>query len=156
MTRAFDDPALGLVHGKVFQQLQPKLIIRRLRTANASYLAKEALAVELPALQKAFLALLANPATRPDIIHAHFADAALLAQAAKDAYGVPYIYTPHSLGIDKLWHLTTEAGPQLSARIAQESAALSGVDAIIVSSRDEAERQVSAYGLNVDGYTNLH
>ncbi|MCF7701757.1 HAD-IIB family hydrolase [Loktanella sp. M215] len=151
VTRAFDDPDLGADHKQIWQPVQPKLAIRRLQTSNGSYLAKEALAAELPALQAAFLALLADPALRPDVIHAHFADAAILAAAAQEAYGIPFIYTPHSLGIDKLTHLNAAAGPLLLARIAKEKAALTAADAIVVSSRDEAERQVSGYGLEIDG-----
>lgn len=151
VTRAFNDPSLGEDHARIYQPVQPGLVIRRLRTANGAYLAKEALAAELPALTDAFLTMLEDLDERPDVIHAHFADAALLAQAAKDRFDIPFIYTPHSLGIDKLTHLEGVTGPLLTARIAQEKAALYAADAIVVSSRDEAERQISAYGLQVDG-----
>ena len=150
LTRAFDDPALGPDHTRTLQPLGPKLAIRRLWTANRGYLSKEALAAELPALTRAFLTLLADEGARPDVIHAHFADAAAMAAAAKDRFGIPFVYTPHSLGIDKMIH-GAAAGPLLRARIAQEGAALSQADAIVVSSRDEAERQVAAYGLEVEG-----
>ncbi|SEN52633.1 sucrose-phosphate synthase [Loktanella fryxellensis] len=151
VTRAFDDPTLGADHARLVQAVGPDLTIRRLQTDNRAYLAKEALAAELPALTRAFLALLADPALRPDVIHAHFADAAAMAYAAKARFGIPFIYTPHSLGIDKRLHLAGDAGPLLCGRIAQEGAAMQAADAIVVSSRDEAERQVCAYGLQVDG-----
>lgn len=151
VTRAFDDPALGPDHAVSFQTIRPKLGIRRLRTPNGSYLTKQALADEIDALQRAFLTLLRDAAHRPDIIHAHFADAAVLARAARDAFDIPFVYTPHSLAIDKLNHITAAAGSPLSARISQERAALQAADAIVVSSRDEAERQLAAYGLEIDG-----
>ncbi len=150
VTRAFDDPALGADHAKLYQPIQDKFAIRRLRTENSAYLSKEKLAAELPDLTAAFLALIDGLKVWPDVIHAHFADAALLAAAAKARFGIPFIYTPHSLAIDKLTHLKGAAGPLLSARIAQEKAGLQKADAVVVSSRDEAERQVSAYGLEVD------
>ncbi|WP_394155158.1 HAD-IIB family hydrolase [Loktanella salsilacus] len=151
VTRAFDDPSLGLDHAKLYQKVGDKFAIRRLRTENDAYLSKEKLAAELTDLKAAFLDMIAGLEVRPDVIHAHFADAALMAAAAKERFGIPFIYTPHSLAIDKLTHLKTAAGPLLTARIAQEGAGLLKADAIVVSSRDEAERQVSAYGLEVDG-----
>lgn len=154
LTRAFHDSALGSDYARLLQPVRPGLVIRRLRTDNSAYLAKEALAAELPALTQAFLNLLEQIPVRPDVIHAHFSDAAVLAAAARVRFGIPFIYTPHSLGIDKLEHLTTQAPPLLLARISQERTALQTADAVVVSSRDEAERQVAAYGLEIEG--NVH
>ncbi|MGR3486266.1 MAG: HAD family hydrolase [Paracoccaceae bacterium] len=152
VTRAFDAPELGPDHAVPHQPIGPKLSIRRLRTGASGYLSKEALAAELPALCDAFVALLADPAVRPDVIHAHFADAATLAQAAAEAYGIATVYTPHSLGIDKALSLGGRPGPRLAARIAQEGEAMARAGAVILSSRDEAERQVAAYGRDVCGH----
>ncbi|MCL3883917.1 HAD-IIB family hydrolase [Marivita sp. GX14005] len=151
VTRAFDVPELGEVYGRAHQRVGPKFTIRRLRTANTGYLSKEALAAELPALEAAFLESLRDARQRPDLIHAHFADAALLARAARAAFGIPFVYTPHSLGIDKSGCLGAGQGdPVLAARIEQERAALDEADAVIVSSRDEGERQVAAYGVGLE------
>ncbi|MEP1730370.1 MAG: glycosyltransferase, partial [Sulfitobacter pontiacus] len=97
---------------------------------------------ELPSLQNALLeALEQMGAARPDVIHAHFADAAELALAARERFGIPVLYTAHSLGAEKL-------GPgevpsvELKERIARETRALAEADAIVASSRDEVERQI--------------
>jgi sucrose-phosphate synthase len=150
VTRAFDDPGLGPAFAAPVEPLDATTRILRLSTANRAYLSKGALEAELPALARSFLDLLAT-GPRPDVIHAHFADAAELALAAKARFGVPVIYTPHSLGIDKAGCLG--ADPALARRIARETAAIDGADALVVSSRNEAEGQVEAYGLAATGRT---
>ncbi|MGR3434555.1 MAG: HAD-IIB family hydrolase [Shimia sp.] len=152
VTRAFDAPALGAVYDQEHQIVGPKLAIRRLRTEARGYLSKEGLVREVPALSRAFVAQLTAMARRPDVIHAHFADAAVLARAAEDRFGIRMVYTPHSLGIDKVQcGAGGEVSEGLAQRIAQETAAMEAADAIVVSSRDEAERQIAAYGARVCG-----
>lgn len=99
VTRAFD--AIDPLHALPVEPLAPRARILRLSTGTRAYLAKEALEAELPALTAAFCALLAQMDSRPDVIHAHFADAARLAQAAQARFGIPWIYTPHSLALQK-------------------------------------------------------
>jgi len=140
VTRAFDDPALGAVHAQVDQQVGRGVSIRRLWTAQRGYLSKENLAAEIPALTEAFLADLDASPRKPDVIHAHFSDAAELALAARARFGIPVIYTPHSLALSK-------SGPVVDQkRVAAERRALTEADAVVLSSLDEAEHQVAAYG----------
>ncbi|SNR47260.1 glycosyltransferase [Paracoccus sediminis] len=141
LTRLFDDPALGPDHAVPVQQIGPRLRILRLKGPSAAYRTKEALEAELPALTGAFLDMLSRSPCRPDILHCHFADAAELGAAARARFGIPMVYTPHSLAIDKRGCV----GGDCSDRIRRERAAIIGADAIIASSRDEAERQIAAY-----------
>ncbi|MFD2740572.1 HAD family hydrolase [Sulfitobacter aestuarii] len=147
VTRAFD--GFGARYLAATERVSEKCSIRRLFTGNPEYLEKEGLAREIAPLGDAFLAQLeAGP--RPDVIHAHFADAASIAQRAAERFAIPWIYTPHSLALDKQASLGPDAA-ELDARIAQERAAIRGASAIIVSSRDEAERQISAYDEDAAG-----
>ncbi|MEM7488957.1 MAG: HAD-IIB family hydrolase [Pseudomonadota bacterium] len=148
VTRAFDDPDLGPDHARAIQPVDDVTTIRRLRTGTTAYLAKAELDAELPALTEALLTLLRR-GPRPDVLHAHFADAAELCLAAKARFGIPVIYTPHSLGIDKLSCMGGD--PVLARRIAREREVIAGADAIVVSSRNEAECQVEAYGAGATG-----
>ncbi|UWR21196.1 HAD-IIB family hydrolase [Sulfitobacter sp. S190] len=152
ITRLFRDPALGSDYAKPLQTVAPKLNIRRIETRLSDYLSKEALADHIPEITQSFLRLLASQPRKPDIIHAHFADAAVLATAAKERFGIPFIYTPHSFGIDKASCTRTPPCASLTRRISQEKEALRNAEAIVVSSRDEAERQVVAYDADVCGH----
>ncbi|PXA98605.1 hypothetical protein DMC47_07220 [Nostoc sp. 3335mG] len=141
VTRLIDAPDLGLPYSVPVEIVRPGFIIRRLDTGNRAYLSKEANAADRPAFVRALIEHFADPHNRPDIIHAHFADAAEVAAAVRDRYGIPFIYTAHSLGIDK--RSTGAVG--LEERIALEARAIAAADAIIASSRDEAERQLMLY-----------
>lgn len=139
VTRAFDDARLGAQYAVPEEIVTDGVMIRRLSTARRAYLEKEALESELPALTDAFLEMLES-GPRPDLLHAHFSDAAELCAAAAERFGIPWLFTPHSLGADKRG---AEVDAELERRIAREARALARADAVIVSSRDEAERQVS-------------
>lgn len=147
VTRRFADDRLGAEFDLAVQRLDAKTTIDRVATGNRAYLEKDALARDLPAFVEAFCDHLAGMAVRPDVIHAHFADAAAVARVARARFGIPFVYTPHALGIDKRGMQPAD-GP-LDARIAAERSALLHADAVIVSTRDEAAGQVARYG--VDG-----
>ena len=133
---SFDGP-----YAEPRERVRPDLDIIRLDDGETRYLSKEALTARLPQIARALERYL-SAGPRPDVIHAHFADAAEVARPSCDRWGIPLIYTAHSLGIDK-----RDAGgcPGLDGRIAREGAAIARADAIIASSRDEAERQIMLY-----------
>ena len=150
VTRAFSGDALPIVHSLAREIVADGVTIDRIATANTEYLEKEALAADLPAFITAFCAHLSRLPSLPDVIHAHFADAAAVAIEARRRFGIPFVYTPHALAIDKRGQGLGDSAA-LTARIADERAAIALADALIVSTRDEAERQVSAYGVAVEG-----
>ncbi len=145
VTRLFCDDQLGDEHRLSSEPIESKITVDRIATANRDYLEKEALAADLPAFTDAFRTHLAALPRLPDVIHAHFADAAAVALAAREWFGVPVVYTPHALGIDKRAQQSGCAA--LDGRIAAERRAIEMSDAIIVSTRDEVERQLHAYGV---------
>ena len=150
VTRAFAREDLGAIHERPIERVDDVISIRRIRGGGNDYLEKEDLEAALPELTQSYLELLAE-GERPDVIHAHFADACELALAARDRYGIPVVYTPHSLALGK-----RECGlddPGLLRRIDRERRAIAEADAVVVSSRDEAERQLTDYGVEVAGRT---
>jgi sucrose-phosphate synthase len=144
VTRRFDEPMLGSAYAKPEEWLSPKLVIRRIDSGNPHYLAKEALGADRGAFVRALLAELRARPRLPDIIHAHFADAADVAAAVERELGVPFIYTAHSLALDKRSAMRVPSRT-LEARIGEENRAIAKASAIIGSSRDECERQLAAY-----------
>ncbi|MEM7687486.1 MAG: HAD-IIB family hydrolase [Pseudomonadota bacterium] len=144
VTRLFDAPNLGEIHARAVERVCHKCSITRIDSGNRAYLSKEALAADREAFTNALVANLRARESLPDIIHAHFADAADVAQRVQRELGIPYIYTAHSLGRDKLEALGDESA-ELRARIGEEDRAIAGAAAIIGSSRDECERQLIDY-----------
>jgi len=151
VTRLFEDEGLAPDHAVTSERVSPRLTIDRIATADRRYLEKDALAQDMPAFTEAFCAHLARLPRLPDVIHAHFSDAAAVAAEARRRFAIPFVYTPHALGIDK----RTQQGscPALDARIAAEERAIAQADAIIVSTRDEADRQVRAYASSMPAHT---
>ncbi len=143
VTRLIDDPVLGKAYATPVEPLGVKLSIVRLDTGNRAYLSKEANAADRPAFIAALSRYIAGLAIKPDVIHAHFADAGAVAMAMRERFGIPFVYTAHSLGIDKAG--TGDGGVGLGTRIAEEDAVIAAADAIVASSRDEAERQLMLY-----------
>lgn len=144
VTRRFDDAELGPAFAQAEEWVNQKLVIRRIDSGNTNYLAKQALSADREAFTRAFIADLKSRDRLPDLIHAHFADAADVAAKVEEELGIPFVYTAHSLGMDKMHAM---AGPcdALHARIAEEDRAIAAARAIIGSSRDECERQLIAY-----------
>lgn len=148
VTRRFDDPELGPEYDAPVDELGPKARIVRLSTERRDYLSKEALARELPSFTQALLDHIAAMPQRPDLLHAHFADAGSAALAVRARFGISVVFTAHSLGCDKQAAMAADGAcdsPILAGRIAQENAVIGQADAIIASSRDEAERQLMRY-----------
>ncbi|MDO7841894.1 HAD-IIB family hydrolase [Sphingomonas immobilis] len=143
VTRLIEDDTLGPAYAVPYEPVSAKLAIRRIGTGNRSYLSKDANAADRADFAEALIAHLMSDVARPDIIHAHFADAAEVAERVRDALDIPFVYTAHSLGIDKA-ALGSAAAP-MTKRLAEEDRAIGAADLIIASSRDEAERQLMLY-----------
>ena len=151
VTRGFHDDALGPDYARETER-EGDVTLTRLFDGDARYLAKEELWRRHEPLVEAFLERLGTMARRPDVIHAHYADAGPLAAAAKAAYGIPYVFTAHSLARVKrnaLGPALLEADPALAETLRRralvEEEAIAGADLVIASSRDEAEHQLPLY-----------
>ncbi|MFB0612528.1 HAD-IIB family hydrolase [Aurantiacibacter poecillastricola] len=145
VTRLFDEPGLGECHAWPAETTPGGARITRIDSGNRRYLAKDALAADREAFTQALIDNLRARPRLPDCIHAHFADAADVARKVRKALGIPFVYTAHSLAIDKLDTLDGNRAESLSGRIDEETRAIQSADAIVASSRDECERQLLRY-----------
>ncbi|RIJ21649.1 HAD-IIB family hydrolase [Henriciella barbarensis] len=128
------------------EKLSSRSSIVRVEGASLDYLAKEDLYRENDVFAANLIDYIRRLDRRPDIIHAHYADAGWVAHRVKEALGIPYMFTAHSLGrVKALAGLDADAAAALRTRIAIEEDAIAGADRIITSSRDEAEYQYSLY-----------
>ncbi len=143
VTRLIDEPEIGVAYAQPVERIGAKLVIRRLDSGNRRYLSKEAGVADQPAFLKALLKYVGDLPRKPDIVHAHFADAGAMALAVRERFGIPFLYTAHSLAMDKALACPTEK--DLSQRVADEDRIIGAADAVIASSRDEAERQLMLY-----------
>ncbi|BBY81024.1 sucrose-phosphate synthase [Mycolicibacterium pulveris] len=150
-TRAFRG-FLGDEYWQTRETVTPKIEIVRFPTAQPGYLPKEELWREVPSFADAVIEWIENQPKRPDILHAHYADAGVVAAIVRERLGIPFVFTSHSLGRVKLDAFTrssgeamTDAAESLEHRLAAEERALADAALVIASSRDEAEIQYAGY-----------
>jgi len=146
VTRAFVDAELGPEYARPHTRVSERVELLRLPSERAEYLPKEELWRELPSLADALDDHLARASERPDVIHAHYADAGELAVRIQERHGIPFVFTAHSLGRVKL-----RVDPRLEHdeafrhRLDMEQRAIEHAAAVIASSRDEACDQYGSY-----------
>ncbi|WP_294645662.1 HAD-IIB family hydrolase [uncultured Aureimonas sp.] len=146
-TRRFEDTRLGADYAQGFERIDEKTEIVRFWTEDPAYLEKEALHTEVGSFADALVAFIEAGERRPDVLHAHYADAASVAAIVEARLGIPFVFTAHSLGRVKRETLGLRPGADaaLDRRIAAENAALADASLVIASSRDEAEVQWMGY-----------
>ena len=154
VVRAFSDDRFDRVYAAGIEAVAPKVRIVRIKGDTDRYLPKEDLWREHEALTRSLLAHIEAEGT-PDLVHAHYADAGLLAANLKAERGVPFIFTAHSLGaVKRKAYQQSGRSPvdtDLDRRIAIENHAIGNADLVIASSRDEAELQYGDYDAHDPG-----
>ncbi|MHC2087317.1 HAD-IIB family hydrolase [Methylobacterium sp. CM6244] len=145
-TRLFDG-----THGPDYavpeERISDKVELVRLASASPVYRAKEEMHEEVASFARSLMDWIARQPRAPDMIHAHYADAASVARLVTDELGIPFVFTAHSLGRVKasMLGVGAETSADLAHRIAAEEGALARASLVIASSRDEAEVQYAGY-----------
>lgn len=145
-TRLFQGPP-GPDYAVPEERLCDKVTLVRLSSASPGYRTKEEMHAEVASFAESLIAWIGAQDRAPDLIHAHYADAAAVAEIVEDRLGIPFVFTAHSLGRVKAAMLGEAAAghPDLAGRIATEERALSRATLVVASSRDEAEVQYAGY-----------
>ncbi|MBV8189829.1 MAG: HAD-IIB family hydrolase [Alphaproteobacteria bacterium] len=150
-TRAFQSD-LGEEYWQSRESVTRKIEIVRFPTTQPGYLAKEELWREVPSFADALVDWIEKQPNRPDMLHAHYADAGVVAAIVRERLGIPFVFTSHSLGRVKLEAFTNsqdeviaDTDDSLGHRLKAEETALADAALVIASSRDEAEIQYAGY-----------
>ena len=150
-TRAFESE-FGENYLRPQEWISNKIELVRFRTSYPGYLAKEELWQEVPSYAQALSSWIEAQPKRPDIIHAHYADAGVVARIVRKTLGIPYVFIAHSLGRVKLKAFADSADMEhphsqsaIDNRIRAEEQAIEAASLVIASSRDEAENQYADY-----------
>jgi len=150
VTRAFDEPHLGAEYNRQEEKIDDKVTLWRCYGHSTAYLAKEELWKEVPHLTDFLISKMQQRSIRPTLVHAHYADAGIVAMRLKGALGIPYVFTAHSLGATKAQHRpkNSEIGKDLRRRIRYEELAIKHAERLIASSEHEALIQYGLYKSN--------
>lgn len=146
VTRWFDDAHFEGAYQAFTEQLGKNVTLRRIKGGTSRYLSKEDLHRDQESFDRALLCEIAEGSLpMPDLVHAHYADAATSARRLEKRFGVPYVFSGHSLGRVKLKELDCLTTESLQRRIETEEDAIAGAAIVIASSRSEAEEQLGLY-----------
>jgi len=152
-TRRIRDKRVTSDYGEEFEKLGPKARIVRLPCGGPRYIRKEKLWPYLDDFADAMITFTRKEGTLPSLVHGHYADAGYVANAVSSAFGVPFVFTGHSLGRDKRAYLESQEMSReqmdrefsMSLRIDAEEKALASSDLVVTSTRHERDHQYKRY-----------
>jgi len=153
ITRRVFDRRLADDYAEPFEEIAPGARLVRLRCGPRRYLRKETLWPYLDELERHALGHFRRVGRRPDVIHAHYADAGEVGRQIAATLGLPLVVTGHSLGRVKRRRLLDkgmaveriESRYNIERRIAAEEEALAAAALVVTSTRQEIEQQWSLY-----------
>lgn len=156
-TRLISDKAYSADYAKPVEWINDKLRIIRIQCKGRKYIRKELLWPHLDEYVDNTIKFIKKEGAIPDAVHGHYPDAGYVAMQLSKIFGLPFVYTGHSLGRVKKQKLMDDGMKEedivkrykIDKRIYAEEDILRYADLVIASTHEEAKRQ---YGL----YRNSH
>jgi sucrose-phosphate synthase len=152
-TRLIRDKAVSEDYAQPVEQVNDKFSIIRIQCGGKKYRRKELLWPYLDEYVDRTIKYIKRENAIPDIIHGHYPDAGYVAMLLSEIFGIPFIYTGHSLGRSKLDRLIDEGMKEeviikrykIDHRIQVEEEVLKKADLIIASTHQEVAEQYGKY-----------
>lgn len=152
-TRRIVDRRVSNSYGKPIEKINEKARIVRIECGGLQYKPKETLWNHVDEFVDKAIRFIKSEGDIPDVVHGHYADANYVAEKISKIFGLPFLSTGHSLGLNKkkiLLHAGMEereinAKFKMPARVAAEEKTLETADTIIVSTRHEIDTQYRGY-----------
>jgi sucrose-phosphate synthase len=152
-TRLVADKQVSPDYAKPLEIVNDKLRIVRIQCGGRKYMRKELLWPHLAEYTDKTIKFNKRENLIPDIVHGHYPDAGYVAAQLSSIFGLPFIYTGHSLGRSKLKKLLKDGMGQaeinrkfkIDQRIETEEEILASADLVITSTRHEIDEQYSLY-----------
>ncbi len=153
LTRLIADPDYAEDYAKALEPLSENARIVRLTCGPEGYLRKELLYPYLDEFVANAIRYFEAQDYAPDLFHGHYADGGYAAQRLAERYGVPFLFTGHSLGRNKVKALSRNGLNEeeirdeyrMDARVAIEEEALRTADLVIASTEYEIETGYELY-----------
>jgi sucrose-phosphate synthase len=152
-TRWISDKSVSSDYARPVEIVTDKFRIVRIRCGGAKYMRKELLWPHLDEYTDKTIKFMKSEALIPDIVHGHYPDAGAVALELSLIFGIPFIYTGHSMGRvkkEKLLHDGMKESDinkkyRIDQRIQVEEEVLRHADLIITSTRQEITDQYGIY-----------
>lgn len=152
-TRLIDDPTVSDDYSAPIEDITDKFRIIRIPCGGRKYMRKELLWRHLDEYIDKTIKFIKSEGCLPDLVHGHYADAGYVAMWLSRLFGVPFIFTGHSLGRSKKRKLLSDGMTEdkidrrymIEQRIETEEEILQSADMIITSTRQEVDTQYGEY-----------
>ncbi|HIJ79872.1 MAG: HAD-IIB family hydrolase [Desulfobulbaceae bacterium] len=153
ITRLIYDKTVSNDYAQPIEPLSEKARIVRIQCGGRKYMRKELLWPHLDEMVDKTLKFIKNSGRIPDIFHGHYADGGYVASELASIFGVPLIFTGHSMGAHKRNKLLAEGhSPEeinrrynIDHRIRVEDRVIKDAEQIIVSTNHEIDKQYGLY-----------
>ena len=153
VTRLIQDKGVAQSYALPIEPLAPKARIVRIQCGGRKYLRKELLWPHLDEMVDKTIKFIKTSGRIPDIAHGHYADGGYVARELAAVFGLPLIFTGHSMGAHKKGKLLGEGLSEeeinrryhIDHRIGVEEAIIKDAEQIITSTRHEIDRQYGLY-----------
>ena len=152
-TRLVQDKQVSGDYALPVEQINEKLRIIRIQCGGRKYMRKELLWPHLAEFTDKTIKFIKREKRIPDIVHGHYPDGGCVAMHLSSIFGLPFIYTGHSLGRAKLNKLIGDGLKprdidkkfKISQRIETEEEILASADMVITSTNHEIDEQYGLY-----------
>ena len=152
-TRLIADPRVSDDYSRPVEIFNDKCRIIRIRCGGRKYMRKELLWPHLDEYIDKTIKFINRENDYPDIVHGHYADAGYVAMNLSHIFGLPFVFTGHSMGIPKKGKLLEDGMPaieinkkyRIDTRIGSEERVLKSADLIVTSTRQEIDEQYAHY-----------
>lgn len=152
-TRRIKDKRVSDDYNKQIEALDDKCRLVRIGCGGGRYIRKERLWPHLDEFVDGVVAFTSKQGLTPALVHGHYADGGYVARQLAENFGIPFVFTGHSLGKPKLEYLTSEGWSHEKAndvlsidhRISEEQHCLDAARLVIASTRHERDTQYAEY-----------
>lgn len=152
-TRLLDDKVISKDYSHPVEEVEEGFRIVRIQCGGRKYIRKELLWHHLDEYVDKTIKFIKRENAIPDIVHGHYADGGYVAMQLSSTFGVPFIFTGHSLGRAKKQKLLDEGMQEndinkkyrIDHRIEVEEDILQHADRVITSTRQEVDEQYGMY-----------
>lgn len=156
-TRLISDSKVSDDYARTIEQYSDKCRIVRIQCGGKKYIRKELLWPHMDEYIDKTIKFIIRENDFPDVLHGHYPDAGYVAMNLANIFGLPFIYTGHSLGIGKKQKLINDGMNEsdikrtykIDTRIAAEENILKSADLVIASTNQEKTDQYGSY-MNAD------
>lgn len=156
LTRWISDKSVSDDYACEEEVVNDKFRIVRIRCGGKKYLRKELLWPHLDEFVDKTIKFIKRQKRVPDVVHGHYPDAGYVAMELARIFGIPFVYTGHSLGRAKKEKLLNEGMKEtelnkklkIDHRIQVEEQVIRYANLVVTSTRQEVTKQYGMYQNN--------